>query len=141
MSDETRADEGQWEQPICRQVTLGPAGAIVRSLANKTVKHGGTADAKGMWCLVCTVSFLASASASAQTIDVRTVTCKEAAALPDGTLGLLAVWLDGFLADDDNAEDQKVDLAAAEDDAEEIKAYCTKHPALPLLQAMEQLEE
>lgn len=91
--------------------------------------------------LVCTVSFLAVAPASAQTIDVRTITCKEVAALPDETLELFAVWLDGFLADDENAEDQKVDLAAAEDDAEEIKAYCTKHPALPLLQAMEQLEE
>ncbi|WP_072396303.1 HdeA/HdeB family chaperone [Hyphomicrobium sp. CS1GBMeth3] len=91
--------------------------------------------------IVLAVPFLAAASVKAQTIDVRTITCKEVAALPDATLRLLAVWLDGYLADDESPEDAKVDLAAAQEDAEDIQAHCEQNPAMGLLQAAEALED
>jgi len=42
--------------------------------------------------------------------------------LPARTLDLVAVWLDGFQADDDDPESMKVDLSAT--DADAIKAQC-----------------
>jgi hypothetical protein len=91
--------------------------------------------------LVVAVPFLAADSVSAQTIDVRIIKCKEVAALPDVTLRLLAVWLDGYLADDERPEDGKADLAAAQDAAEDIQAHCERNPTKGLLQAVEALED
>lgn len=91
--------------------------------------------------LVLAVPFLAAAPVEAQTIDVRAMTCKEVAALPDATLRLIAVWLDGYLADDESPEDMKVDLAAAQEDAEDIREHCEQNPAMSLLQAAEALED
>jgi hypothetical protein len=89
----------------------------------------------------CAVTLLATEPVSAQTINVRTVTCKEVAALPEATLKLLAVWLDGFLADDESPADANVDLASVQEDADDIRAHCAAHPATGLLQAMEELED
>lgn len=89
--------------------------------------------------LVLAVPCLAAGPAAAQTIDIRAITCKEAAALPDETLELLSVWLDGYLADDENPEDAKVDLAAVQEDAQEIRDHCERNPDATVLQAAEAL--
>lgn len=86
-------------------------------------------------------SFAFAASANAETIDVRAITCAEVATLPDETLRRLAVWLDGYLADDEANEDAKIDLTALEGDAADIKAYCLKNPATTLLRAAEALDD
>jgi hypothetical protein len=85
--------------------------------------------------------FLAATPANAQSIDIGIITCKEVAALPKETLELIAVWLDGFHADEEDAESMKVDLAAAKARGDKIKAHCQQNPTIGLLQAAEATDD
>ena len=78
-------------------------------------------------------------AASGTEIDLRKITCKEAVALPQDTLDLVSVWIDGFLSDDEDEESMIVDFS--ETDTGEIKTFCQKHPDTKLLQAVENLEQ
>lgn len=77
-------------------------------------------------------------TAQAQTIDLRTITCKEAVTLSKDTLDLVSAWIDGHLSDDDDAESMVVDFS--ETDAEDLRNYCQQHPKNKLIEAAENLE-
>jgi hypothetical protein len=99
------------------------------------------ATMKNVITVAVAVSFLALAPATAQTIDMRNVKCKDVAALPKDALEMIAVWLDGFFADDDDADSMKVDFTATRADGEKIKAFCQKNPTVGVLQAAEALDK
>lgn len=80
-----------------------------------------------------------SAAAQTQKVDLRKMTCKEAIALPEATLDLVSVWIDGFMSDNDDPESMVVDFSGT--DADEIKAVCQNNPGTRLLQAVEDLED
>jgi len=94
---------------------------------------------KNVILLALTVSLLAATPGNAQTIDFRNIKCAEVLALPGATLVLIAVWLDGFQADDDDGDSMLVDLN--DTDADEIRAYCQQYPSAGLLQAVEAINE
>lgn len=85
------------------------------------------------------IVLLFATAAHAQKIDLRTITCKEAIALPEDTLDVVSVWIDGFMSDDDDPESMVVDFS--ETDSDEIKAVCQKIPSAKLLHAVEDLED
>jgi hypothetical protein len=89
--------------------------------------------------LALAASILAVAPANAQTIDFRTVKCQEIAALPIETLDFVSVWLDGYSADEEDAESMKADFSGT--DADEIKAYCQQHPDPAFLKAAEEMDK
>jgi len=84
-------------------------------------------------------SIFAVAPANAQTIDFRTAKCQEIAALPLDTLDFVSVWIDGYSADEEDAESMKADFSGT--DADDIKAYCQQHPDTAFLKAVEEMDK
>jgi hypothetical protein len=113
---------------------VGLNAALLPSLKNDVIM-------KNVIALAFAVSLLAAAPVNAQTIDFATIKCKDVAALPKATLELIAVWLDGFQADDDDPESMKVDLTAVKAHGDKIKAHCRQHPTIGLLQAAEETDQ
>lgn len=89
--------------------------------------------------LTVALALLGAPSVCAQTIDLRTIKCSEFAALPLETRDLVAVWLDGFLADDQAADGLQVDFL--EIDADFIENHCQKTPNAGLLAAVEAMPD
>ena len=79
---------------------------------------------------LATVSF-----ASAQTVDVSTITCKDfSAQKKDGMLAIM-MWLSGYYTKDDDPTVIDFDKIKARTD--KIADYCAKNPAAGLVQAAE----
>lgn len=76
--------------------------------------------------------------AHAAQFNFKTATCKEFVALPDKTLDLAALWLEGFLSDEEDPESMEVDLM--DTDADEIKANCLKNPKANLIKTVESMD-
>jgi hypothetical protein len=89
--------------------------------------------------LMTALALLGAASVCAQTIDLRTIKCSEFAALPVETQELVAVWLDGFLADDQAPDGLLVDFS--ETDADFIQEQCQKTPNAGLLASVEAMPD
>lgn len=77
--------------------------------------------------------------ASAETIDLANLKCKDLVALPRERIELITIWLDGFSSDVNEADSMKVDFDAVRDTANEIKYYCTQNPDNTVLAAAEQV--
>lgn len=84
------------------------------------------------------LTLMGVSSVQAQTIDLRTFKCSEFVALPAQTQDWVALWLDGFLADDQAPDGLKIDFSGT--DADFITEKCKKSPDTPLLQAVEQAD-
>ena len=94
---------------------------------------------KKILCLTVALTLLGAPSVCAQTIDLRTIKCSEFAALPVETQDVVAVWLDGFLADDQAPDGLQVDFS--ETDADFMKEHCQKTPNAGLLAAFEAMPD
>ncbi len=75
------------------------------------------------------------APASAQQIDLNTVTCKQFIESPQDTIGLFLMWLDGYYHDEDDPA--IVDFDKMKKTAEELGAYCARNPGHSLMTAAE----
>ena len=79
---------------------------------------------------------LASAPpASAQRLDLSTVTCKQFVESSKENIGLILMWLHGYWTDADDPP--IIDFDRLQSDAEKLGAYCGRNPGDGLITAAE----
>lgn len=79
---------------------------------------------------------VASASfASAQTVDVSTITCKDFSAHKKDDMVAIMMWLSGYYTKDDDPT--VIDFAKVKAKTDKIADYCAKNPAVGLVPAAE----
>jgi len=83
--------------------------------------------------------FIAMSAAQAQSVDFKSLSCQELAGMPPQTIELVAVWLEGHLADEEDAESMQVDFSDTL--AGDLKAHCSQNPSKTVLQAADALGE
>jgi acid stress chaperone HdeB len=83
-----------------------------------------------------TAAALATATpASAQRLDLSTVTCKQFLESGKENIGLILMWLHGYWTDEDDPP--IVDFDKMKSDAEKLGAYCGQNPGNGLITAAE----
>jgi acid stress chaperone HdeB len=82
-------------------------------------------------------SLVASAPATAQKLDLSTVTCKQFLDSGERTMSMVLMWITGFLTDED--EPPVVDLDKLKVDAGKLADYCRKNPTTNLMTAAEEV--
>jgi acid stress chaperone HdeB len=75
--------------------------------------------------------------AHAQRLDLSTLTCKQFIDSKKETIGLLLMWLHGYLNDDDSPP--VIDFDKITKDGEKLAAYCVTNPTDGLMTAAEQV--
>jgi acid stress chaperone HdeB len=75
--------------------------------------------------------------AQAQRVDLSTLTCQEFVDSKKETIGLLLMWLHGYLNDDDSPP--IIDFDKIMRDGEKLGAYCATNPKHGLMTAAEQV--
>ena len=78
---------------------------------------------------------LGVASASAQTVDVSTITCKEFSAQKKDDMLAIMMWLSGYYTKDDDPT--VVDFAKVRAKTDKVADFCAKNPAVGLVPAAE----
>jgi acid stress chaperone HdeB len=71
--------------------------------------------------------------ASAQKLDLSTVTCKQFLESSKENVGLILVWLQGYWTDEDDPP--ILDFDKMQSDAAKLAAYCTANPTAGLITA------
>jgi len=82
-----------------------------------------------------TAAALASAPASAQTVDVSTITCKDFSAHKKDDMIAIIMWLSGYYTKDDDPT--VIDFTKVKAKTDKVADYCTKNPAVGLVPAAE----
>jgi len=77
----------------------------------------------------------AASSASAQTVDVSTITCKDFSAHKKDDMLAIVMWLTGYYTKDDDPS--VIDFAKVKTKADKVADYCAKNPAVGLVPAAE----
>ena len=83
------------------------------------------------------MSLIAAVPASAQKLDLSTVTCKQFFDSGERTVSLVLMWLTGFFTDED--EPPIVDFDKLKTDAGKLGDYCRKNPTTKLMTAAEEI--
>jgi acid stress chaperone HdeB len=83
--------------------------------------------------LVLALMLAGAAPASAQKVDLSTVTCKEFLQSGQETIGLILMWLTGYYADQDASP--IIDFDKMKEDAGKIGEYCGANPDHGLITA------
>ena len=84
---------------------------------------------------VCLVSL--TTPASAQRLDLSTLTCKDFIASKKENIGLILMWLHGYMNDDDSPP--IIDFDKFGKDSEKLAAYCAVNPTDGVMTAAEQV--
>jgi len=82
-------------------------------------------------------SLFASAPATAQKLDLSTLTCKQFLDSGERTMSMVLMWITGFLTDED--EPPVVDFDKLKVDAGKLGDYCRKNPTTNLMTAAEEV--
>ena len=82
-------------------------------------------------------SLFASAPATAQKLDLSTLTCKQFLDSGERTMSMVLMWITGFLTDED--EPQIIDFDKLKVDAGKLGDYCRKNPTTNLMTAAEEV--
>jgi acid stress chaperone HdeB len=82
---------------------------------------------------VMALMLAAATPASAQKLDLSTVTCKQFLESGKENIGLVLVWLQGYWTDEDDPP--ILDFDKMKGDAEKLGAYCATNPASGLITA------
>ena len=77
----------------------------------------------------------AMSSASAQVVDVSTITCKDFSAQKKDEMLAIMMWLTGYYTKDDDPT--VIDFAKVKAKTDKIADYCAKNPAVGLVPAAE----
>ena len=77
----------------------------------------------------------AMSSASAQVVDVSTITCKDFSAQKKDEMLAIMTWLTGYYTKDDDPT--VIDFAKVKAKTDKIADYCAKNPAVGLVPAAE----
>jgi acid stress chaperone HdeB len=80
---------------------------------------------------------LLAAPAHAQKLDLSTITCKQFIESSKENIGLILMWLTGYMADTDDPP--VVDFDKMKTDGEKLGAYCAKNPTIGLMTAAEEV--
>ena len=90
-----------------------------------------------MRCLMVALvaAALAASSASAQVVDVATITCKDFSAHKKDDMVAIMMWLTGYYTKDDDPT--VIDFAKVKAKADKVADYCAKNPAVGLVPAAE----
>ncbi len=84
--------------------------------------------------VIIAVAF-ATGSASGQTVDVSTITCKDFSAHKKDDMVAIMMWLSGYYTKDDDPT--VIDFAKVKAKTDKIADYCAKNPAVGLVPAAE----
>jgi acid stress chaperone HdeB len=85
--------------------------------------------------VVVAAGLLAAGPANAQVVDLSTLKCKQFIELPKETVNAIAMWLDGYLTDDEDPA--VVDFDKMKAKAERLAEYCAQSPEMSLMTAAE----
>jgi hypothetical protein len=86
---------------------------------------------------LATVPFIAFGQAEAQGVDFRSLTCSQLSGMPPQTIEVVAAWLQGHLADEEDGESMLFD--PSDTDAEDLTAHCAQNPGKKVVQAADEL--
>jgi acid stress chaperone HdeB len=88
---------------------------------------------------ICVAALAGTAPASAQRLDLSTVTCKQFLESGKENISYVLMWLHGYWTDADDPP--IVDFDKMRTDAEKLGAYCAQNPGNGLITAAEQVLE
>ena len=80
-------------------------------------------------------AFATISAASAQTVDVSTITCKDFSAHKKDEMLAIIMWLSGYYTKDDDPT--VIDFAKVKGKTDKVADFCTKNPAVGLVPAAE----
>lgn len=86
---------------------------------------------------VAVIAAFACGHASAATIDLSTIKCKEFLAESKEDIGLTLAWLDAYYQDDDAPA--VIDTDKFVENAKKLGGYCGQHPDIGLITATDEL--
>ena len=86
---------------------------------------------------VAVIAAFACGHASASTIDLSTIKCKEFLSESKEDIGLTLAWLDAYYKDDDAPA--VIDTDKFVENAKKLGAYCGLHPDIGLITATDEL--
>lgn len=82
---------------------------------------------------------LAAAPASAQVLDLSTITCQRFIDYDKDNIGVIMMWMDGYFSDE-NAP-PVIDFGRMKTRAEKLAQYCVRNPTIGLITAAEPIME
>ena len=85
--------------------------------------------------LVIAAAVATISAASAQTVDISTLTCKDFSAHKKDDMLAIMMWLTGYYTKDDDPT--VIDFAKVKAKTDKIADYCAKNPAVGLVPAAE----
>jgi acid stress chaperone HdeB len=85
--------------------------------------------------IACAVALFTTAPATAQTIDMNTVTCKDFAELNNDVRFALAMWLEAYYRDEDDPPIINFDKVGQK--YGKLQGYCRQNPSHALTTAAE----
>jgi len=85
--------------------------------------------------LACAATLFTTAPATAQTIDMNTVTCKDFTTMDKDTMFAIVMWLDAYYRDEDDPPIINFDKMGQR--AGKLGAYCAQNPTHALTTAAE----
>src|SRR5215212_6432552 len=78
-----------------------------------------------------------ASSASAQVIDLSTITCKNFFEGPESRISYVMTWLDAYYRDEDSPP--VIDFDKMKSDGVKLGEYCQKNPSIGLITAADKL--
>jgi acid stress chaperone HdeB len=94
---------------------------------------------KQICAAVLALPLLATSPASAEMLDLSTITCKDFVAGSKERIGVMLAWMDGYYRDEDDPP--ILDFDRFNKNAERLGAYCASHPSVGLITAADSLFE
>jgi acid stress chaperone HdeB len=89
-------------------------------------------------CATLLGAILATASsASAQVVDLSTITCKNFFEGPESRISYVMTWLDAYYRDEDSPP--VIDFDKMKSDGVKLGEYCQKNPSIGLITAADKL--
>jgi acid stress chaperone HdeB len=89
-------------------------------------------------CAALLTAALATASpASAQVLDLSTITCKNFFEGPESRIGYVMTWLDAYYRDEDSPP--VIDFDKMKSDGVKLGEFCQKDPSIGLITAADKL--
>ena len=84
-----------------------------------------------------TATLATASSASAQVVDLSTITCKNFFEGPESRISYVMTWLDAYYRDEDSPP--VIDFDKMKSDGVKLGEYCQKNPSIGLITAADKL--
>jgi acid stress chaperone HdeB len=97
----------------------------------------GDVSMKLLACVLAAGMIACCNPASAEDLDLSTLTCKQFQAADDETIKLILTWLDGYYKDQDDPP--VIETHQFVENAKKLGKYCSGHPDIGLITAADKL--